>query len=87
MCILRSTHAALRSLSDPFELCRFKCRTSSGSVVHENSYRSPASKYCFGLERPPLQPGISVNSDLSHKIEVEKHKSAMVENPAQRLDP
>lgn len=83
----RSTHTAIRSLNDPFELCRYKCRTSSGSVVHENSYRSPAWKYCYGLERPPLQPGISMNSDLSFAIEMEKGKSAMVENPSQRLDP
>jgi hypothetical protein len=35
----RSVHSALRSTDDPFEFCKYKCRTSSGSVVHENSYR------------------------------------------------
>ncbi|CAB1120336.1 unnamed protein product [Ectocarpus sp. CCAP 1310/34] len=35
-----------------FAHCAFRCRTYSGSVVHENSYRSPL-KHCFGRFRPP----------------------------------
>lgn len=39
-----------RSLTDDYELCLTKCRTSSHSVLHENSYKDPAHKYCFGDE-------------------------------------
>lgn len=46
-----------RSLSDDYELCLTKCRTSSHSVLHENSYKDPLHKHCFGDEpiraRPP----------------------------------
>ncbi|CAM9346710.1 unnamed protein product [Ascophyllum nodosum] len=41
-----------------FDLCAFRCRTYSGSVAHENSYRSPL-KHCFGRFRPPLALGMS----------------------------
>ncbi|CAK1580171.1 unnamed protein product [Parnassius mnemosyne] len=41
-----------RSLTDDYELCLTKCRTSSHSVLHENSYRDPAHKHCFGDEPP-----------------------------------
>ncbi|KAJ0176688.1 hypothetical protein K1T71_007867 [Dendrolimus kikuchii] len=39
-----------RSLTDDYELCITKCRTSSHSVLHENSYKDPAHKHCFGDE-------------------------------------
>ncbi|KAH3857672.1 hypothetical protein DPMN_100284 [Dreissena polymorpha] len=45
----------LVSVSDPFELCLAKCRTSSKSVQHENSYRDPSAKYCYGEDPPELQ--------------------------------
>lgn len=41
-----------RSLSDDYELCLTKCRTSSHSVLHENSYKDPINKHCFGDELP-----------------------------------
>lgn len=44
------------SVSDHFELCLAKCRTSSQSVQHENSYRNPRIKYCYGDSAPALQP-------------------------------
>ncbi|EDW51476.1 GM22548 [Drosophila sechellia] len=37
------------SVTDHFELCLVKCRTNSHSVEHENKYRDPAAKHCFGL--------------------------------------
>lgn len=40
---VKTTHSAIKALSalgNPFEVCRYRCRTSSGSIVHENSYRS-----------------------------------------------
>lgn len=40
------------SVTDHFELCLAKCRTSSQSVQHENSYRDPRAKHCYG-ETPP----------------------------------
>ncbi|XP_046353667.2 SREBP regulating gene protein-like [Haliotis rufescens] len=42
-------------VSDHFELCLAKCRTSSQSVQHENSYRDPKAKFCFGENPPDLQ--------------------------------
>ncbi|KAI1282031.1 hypothetical protein HDE_13036 [Halotydeus destructor] len=36
------------SLTDHFEFCLAKCRTSSQSVHHENSYRDPKNKHCYG---------------------------------------
>ncbi|XP_007423603.1 UPF0454 protein C12orf49 homolog [Python bivittatus] len=40
------------AVEDHFELCLAKCRTSSQSVQHENTYRNPIAKYCYG-EYPP----------------------------------
>ncbi|XP_059050663.1 SREBP regulating gene protein [Achroia grisella] len=45
-----------RSLTDDYELCLTKCRTSSHSVLHENSYKDPAHKHCFGDESPRTRP-------------------------------
>ncbi|XP_041348973.1 SREBP regulating gene protein-like [Gigantopelta aegis] len=42
-------------VEDHFELCLLKCRTSSQSVQHENSYRDPKAKYCYGENPPDLQ--------------------------------
>ncbi|XP_070571520.1 SREBP regulating gene protein-like [Ptychodera flava] len=44
------------SVTDHFELCLAKCRTSSESVQHENTYRDPEAKYCYGDNPPELQP-------------------------------
>jgi len=41
------------SVSDHFELCLAKCRTSSDSVQHENTYRNKENKFCFGSQPPP----------------------------------
>lgn len=41
--------ALLASVNDQFELCLAKCRTDSHSVQHENKYKNPDLKYCFGL--------------------------------------
>ena len=37
----------LLSVTDHFELCLAKCRTSSRSVQHENVYINPVDKHCF----------------------------------------
>lgn len=42
------------SVSDHFELCLAKCRTNSQSVKHENSYRDPDIKYCYGENAPGI---------------------------------
>ncbi|XP_014287710.1 SREBP regulating gene protein [Halyomorpha halys] len=40
-------HVVFASVTDHYELCLAKCRTSSLSVQHENSYRDPTAKHCF----------------------------------------
>uniref|UniRef100_A0A0K2TP98 SREBP regulating gene protein n=1 Tax=Lepeophtheirus salmonis TaxID=72036 RepID=A0A0K2TP98_LEPSM len=35
------------SVSDQYELCLAKCRTSSKSVHHENTYKNPEYKFCY----------------------------------------
>lgn len=42
------TDAHGESHEDPFEFCLAKCRTSSSSVKHENSYRDARFKHCHG---------------------------------------
>uniref|UniRef100_A0A8D1A813 SREBP regulating gene protein n=1 Tax=Sus scrofa TaxID=9823 RepID=A0A8D1A813_PIG len=44
------------AVEDHFELCLAKCRTSSQSVQHENTYRDPIAKYCYGESPPELFP-------------------------------
>ena len=41
----------LLSVSDHFELCLAKCRTSSRSVQHENIYINPQNKFCYTKEQ------------------------------------
>lgn len=47
------------SVTDHFELCLAKCRTSSQSVQHENSYRDPKAKHCYGDSLPTLQQSMT----------------------------
>ncbi|XP_014347020.1 SREBP regulating gene protein [Latimeria chalumnae] len=44
------------AVEDHFELCLAKCRTSSQSVQHENTYRDPVAKHCYGENPPELLP-------------------------------
>ncbi|XP_041456805.1 SREBP regulating gene protein-like isoform X1 [Lytechinus pictus] len=44
-----------QSVADHFELCLTKCRTSSQSVQHENTYRDPDAKHCYGETQPELK--------------------------------
>ncbi|XP_077002743.1 SREBP regulating gene protein-like isoform X1 [Tamandua tetradactyla] len=37
----------LVAVEDHFELCLAKCRISSQSVKHKNTYRDPVAKYCY----------------------------------------
>lgn len=41
------------SVTDHFELCLTKCRTSSLSVQHENSYKDPNYKHCYKEQSAP----------------------------------
>lgn len=41
-----------------FDHCALRCRTNSGSVAHENSFRGPL-KHCFGRYRTPVGAGMS----------------------------
>lgn len=51
-----------------FNYCQYKCRSSSGSVQHENSYRS-SYKYCFLQYKSPKLAD-SVNSDRGGEDDV-----------------
>lgn len=44
----------LGSVNDQFSLCLVKCRTSSQSVLHENTYRDAQNKHCFGVQVPSI---------------------------------
>lgn len=57
----RASHAMLALAADDWELCRFRCLTNSGSVLHQNSYRS-ALKHCYGIERSSVDIAMSINS-------------------------
>ncbi|XP_071791111.1 SREBP regulating gene protein-like [Asterias amurensis] len=46
----------LKGVRNHYELCLAKCRTSSESVQHENTYRDPIAKHCYGQSPPKLQP-------------------------------
>ncbi|XP_013106244.2 SREBP regulating gene protein [Stomoxys calcitrans] len=35
-------------VEDQYELCMMKCRTNSHSVEHENRYRDPQHRFCYG---------------------------------------
>lgn len=37
-----------------FEWCAMLCRTGSQSTQHQNKYRHPTDRYCYGLSPPPL---------------------------------
>jgi len=58
----RATHAALRDAPTEWDLCRFRCLTNSGSVLHQNSYRSAEGTFCYATSRPPLEADMSVNA-------------------------
>lgn len=49
---------------DSFAFCAYKCRTSSASLLHENTYRSP-TVHCYGMYAPSLDNRVTVNSDRS----------------------
>lgn len=58
----------ISSITDHFEFCLAKCRTSSLSVHHENSYRDPRAKHCYGESLPvtntnPVQTSSSSTKD------------------------
>ena len=76
-----AVHAVLKGAKDDFELCRFRCLTNSGSTLHQNSYRSKAERHCFGTERPPLDPRMSINADI------ETLRSLTANGHADRRDP
>lgn len=60
----RASHALLGT-KDDWDFCRFRCLTNSGSVLHQNSYRSRL-KHCFGTNRATLDPTMTINSVDPH---------------------
>ena len=80
----------LLSVSDHFELCLAKCRTSSSSVRHENVYINPENKYCFmrGNGHPPPSPNdrekpAKVAAEVKHEVKAEESK---VKNKVEKVD-
>ncbi|KAK2083840.1 SREBP regulating protein [Saguinus oedipus] len=49
-------HNLFMAVEDHLELCLAKCRISSQSVQHENTYRDPIAKYCYEESLPELFP-------------------------------
>lgn len=50
-----SFHNLFSSVTNLFQFCLAKCRTSSLSVVHENSYRNSVAKHCYADRIPDIQ--------------------------------
>jgi hypothetical protein len=48
--LARATSLLMQRVEDRFELCMAQCRTSSASVVHENTYIDNEFKHC--VQRP-----------------------------------
>ncbi|XP_017389666.1 SREBP regulating gene protein-like [Cebus imitator] len=44
------------AVEEHFELFLAKCRTSSQSMQHENTYQDPVAKSCYGASPPELFP-------------------------------
>ncbi|RWS11529.1 hypothetical protein B4U79_11551 [Dinothrombium tinctorium] len=61
-----SVDVLFASITDHFEFCLAKCRTSSQSVQHENSYRDPKAKHCYG--EIILNPSPIVKTDDASKV-------------------
>lgn len=51
-----------------FDFCLIRCRTSSSSVVHQNTFRSKW-KYCYGSKESPL-----ILEDETLYTEIHEHK-------------
>ncbi|XP_015782227.1 UPF0454 protein C12orf49 homolog [Tetranychus urticae] len=57
------------SITDHFEFCLTKCRTSSQSVQHENSYRDPRAKHCYGEGKSVANSKKEENADENVVVE------------------
>lgn len=69
-----------------FAYCAFRCRTYSGSVAHENSFRSPL-KYCFGRFRPPVSLDVILTDRDGEALEEAGVRDAVVRTaPTLQLD-
>lgn len=55
----KENNVLFASVTDHFELCLAKCRTNSQSVQHENSYKDPKIKHCYGETAPITNSGES----------------------------
>ncbi len=77
----------LLSVSDHFELCLAKCRTSSRSVQHENVYINPVNKHCFVKgpqqqeQTAPQNPASSSSTSTKGAASSNKRKKQVVQQP------
>jgi len=65
------------SVSDHFELCLAKCRTSSTSVQHENTYRNKDRKHCYGKDAPPIFSSPQPWTKLRRKNRIAQNSSKL----------
>eukprot|EP01126_Amoeba_proteus_P015813 TRINITY_DN17166_c0_g1_i1.p1 TRINITY_DN17166_c0_g1~~TRINITY_DN17166_c0_g1_i1.p1 ORF type:complete len:195 (-),score=13.78 TRINITY_DN17166_c0_g1_i1:283-867(-) len=61
--ISRQSYSRHTKITSTFGFCTNQCRTSSRSVVHQNTFRSQW-KYCYGLREPPLIIGEGVYTEV-----------------------
>eukprot|EP00128_Syssomonas_multiformis_P007830 Colp12_sorted_trinity150504_noHs@22595 len=67
-----------------FDLCLANCRTSSLSVVHENTYRDQTYKHCYGANRPHLSV---IELDAKERLDrVDRAKEALPNEEGQVAD-
>lgn len=78
-----SSSTFLSHLKDPFDFCLAKCRTSSKSVLHENSYRDPKTKHCFATESvmKTLQSKVSLSTTSSSSSFMSEHSVVILDSP------
>ena len=76
--------ALFASLTDQFDFCLAKCRTSSQSVQHENSYSNPKTKHCFTSEKAikQMRPQVTTSSSMATNDTVSQANVMSVKNPS-----
>ena len=64
----RHQRALFSAVKDQFEFCLAKCRTDSHSVEHENKYKNPHLKYCYGLPNSDGSPPEGESAGGKNKV-------------------
>ena len=64
----RNINRVYSLVTDHFDLCLTKCRTSSNSVVHENSYKDSSNKYCYGYNEKRKDVNVNKGKHKIHRL-------------------